>query len=48
MRLKLISLGLLFALSGCISLGFGGGEPSHTTVIVPQGSTTTCTGPNCP
>lgn len=47
MRLKLISLGLLFALSGCISLG-GGGEPSHTTVIVPQGSTTTCTGPNCP
>ncbi|HQT67514.1 MAG TPA: hypothetical protein PLI12_08625 [Acetobacteraceae bacterium] len=41
MRMSFILLGLLFGLTGCISLG-GGGEPSKTTVVVPPGSSTTC------
>jgi hypothetical protein len=40
---RIICLGLMLALSGCISLGFGGGEPQHTTIVVPQGATVTCT-----
>jgi hypothetical protein len=43
----LIGLGLLLALSGCISLGFGtGGAPQRTTIVVPQGATVTCTNAN--
>ena len=37
----------VLALTGCISLGLGdGGQPQHTTVIVPQGATVTCTNQN--
>jgi hypothetical protein len=42
MRIKLLCLGILLGLSGCISLG-GGDPPQHTTIVVPQGSTVTCT-----
>jgi hypothetical protein len=38
---RIFVLVCVLALTGCLSLG-GGGEPQHTTVIVPQGSTTTC------
>jgi hypothetical protein len=43
MRMKLIFLGVLLGLSGCISLGGGEAPPQHTTIVVPQGSTVTCT-----
>jgi len=45
MRNSLLLLGVLLGLSGCISLG-GGDPPQRTTVIVPQGSTVTCTNQN--
>lgn len=41
---RIFSLIAILALSSCISLG--GGEPEHTTVIVPQGSSTTCVNSN--
>jgi hypothetical protein len=44
MWVRVMVLGVALGLSGCISLFSGGGEPQHTTVVVPPGSTVTCTG----
>jgi uncharacterized protein YceK len=45
MRIKLVCLAVLLALSGCISLGGGSSPPQHTTIVVPPGLTT-CTSEN--
>lgn len=36
---KVFILLSVLALTGCISLGLGTGQPASTTVVVPQGST---------
>jgi len=45
MRLGFCLLMVLFGLTGCLSIG-GGSPPSRTTVVVPPGSTVTCTNAN--
>ncbi len=38
---KILCIGALLALGGCISLG-GDAPPQHTTVVVPPGSSVAC------
>lgn len=42
MQRKLLTLAILLSLSGCISFG-GDPAPQKTTIVVPQGSSVTCT-----
>jgi hypothetical protein len=37
----------VLTLTGCISLGFGSGQPAHTTVVVPAGTCVNSDGTTC-